>query len=252
MTDETNNKESINETDGELNFLDHLGELRKRLIYAVLGILVGSIISGIFIDELLQFILLKPASGANLNLQNLKPFGLPFLYIKIILLSGIIISFPFSLYQIWKFVAPGLYENEKGWARKITYYTSLCFLGGIFFAYYVMLPTMLSFAASFGSEHIRNDIDVTNYFSFITMIILAAGILFEMPVVSYILTKAGFLTPKILRKYWRHAMIGILVLAAVLTPTPDPVSQMIFASPLFILYEISILVSRFAQKKNEE
>lgn len=252
MTDETNNKESINENDGELNFLDHLGELRKRLIYAVLGILVGSIISGIFIEELLQFILLKPASGANLSLQNLKPFGLPFLYIKIILLTGIIISFPFTLYQIWKFVAPGLYENEKGWARKITYYTSICFLGGIFFAYYVMLPSMLKFAASFGSEFIRNDIDVTNYFSFITMIILAAGILFEMPVVSYILTKAGMVTPKLLRKYWRHAIIGILVLAAVLTPTPDPVSQMIFASPLFILYEISILVSRFAQKKNEE
>jgi sec-independent protein translocase protein TatC len=245
-------KQINNETDDGLNFLDHLDELRKRLIYAVLGILAGSVLAGIFIEELLQFILLKPASIANMSLQNLKPFGLPFLYIKIIFLAGIIVSFPFTLYQIWKFVAPGLYENEKSWARKITYYTSLCFLGGIVFAYYVMLPTMLKFAAGFGSEFIRNDIDVTNYFSFITMILLAAGVLFEMPVVSYVLTKAGIVTPKILRKYWRHSIVGILVLAAVLTPTPDPVSQMIFASPLFILYELSILVSKLASRKIEK
>lgn len=234
---------------GEMNFLDHLDELRKRIIYAVIGISVASIFSGIFIESIMKYVLLEPANNVGLSLQNLKPFGLPFLYFKVIFLVGLILAFPFILYQLWLFIAPGLYENEKKWVGKITFFTSLCFLSGVAFAYFVMLPTMLSFAAGFGTELIKNDIDVTNYFSFITMILLAAGLLFEMPVLSFILSRAGIITPKLLRKYWRHSIIGILILAAVLTPTPDPISQTIFATPLFVLYEISIIVSRIAYNK---
>ena len=245
-----NSGEEETEGIGEMGFLDHLEDLRKRIIYAVLSILLGCIIAGIFINVLMEYILLEPASKAGLSLQNLKPFGLPFLYFKVIFVVGIIIGFPLVLYQLWKFIEPGLYDTEKKWASKITVFTSLCFLGGVFFAYFVMLPSMLDFAASFGTKDIKNDIDVNQYFSFITMVMLAAGLLFEMPVVSFILSRVGIITPQLMRKYWKHAIIGILILAAVLTPTPDPISQMIFAAPLFILYEISIIVSRIGYKKS--
>lgn len=235
-----------------MNFLDHIDEMRRRIIYAVIAIALACGGVGLYIETIMNYVLLFPANEVGLSLQNLRPFGIPFLYFKVILVCGIIIAFPFILYQFWKFISPGLYENEKSWARSITLFTSLCFLGGVAFAYFVMIPSMLNFAATFGNENIRNDIDVNEYFSFITMILLAAGILFEMPMVSYVLSKVGIVTPKLLRKYWRHAIVVILILAAVLTPTPDPISQMIFAFPLLGLYELSIFISKLTYKKEEE
>jgi sec-independent protein translocase protein TatC len=151
---------------------------------------------------------------------------------------------PFSLYQLWKFIAPGLYEKERSWAGKITFFTSICFLSGVVFSYFIMIPVMLSFSASFGSQFIKNSIDVTEYFSFITTTLLSAGLIFELPMI---------LSPQILRKYRRHSIIAILVIAAALTPSTDPISQLVFAAPLYILYEISILVTVFAikPKKND-
>lgn len=233
----------------EMNFLGHLEELRKRIVYAFIAVAVCSGLSAIFIETLISEVLLSPAKNVGLDLQNLKPFGLPFLYFKVIFISGIIIGFPFLLYQLWRFISPGLYENEKKWARSITFFTSICFLGGVVFAYYVMVPSMLEFASGFTSIEVRNDIDINEYLSFLTMILLAAGILFEMPMVSYVLARADLVTSKKLRKYWRHAIVVILILAAVLTPTPDPISQMIFAAPLLGLYELSILIAKLAQKK---
>lgn len=242
--------ESAEETaDGEMSFFDHLGEMRKRIIWAVLGILAGSIVAGIFITDLMEYILIGPAKSVNMQLQNLRPFGQPFLYFKVVIISGIILAFPFILYQIWRFIAPGLYDNERKWARKITFFTSFCFFSGVVFSYFIMIPSMLKFAVSFQTEGIANIIDVNEYFGFITMILLAAGILFEMPMASYILAKVGILTAKTMRKYRRHSIIVILILAAIMTPTPDPVSQFIFAAPLFVLYEISIIIAKLAQKK---
>ncbi len=235
----------------EMSFLEHLGEMRNRIIYSLIGVMVGCAISAYFVNDLMDYILLRPASSANMDLQNLKPFGQPFLFFKVILVSGFIIAFPFVLYQLWKFIAPGLYKKETGWAKKITFFTSLCFMSGVAFAYFVMIPSMLGFAASFGSDKIKNIIDINEYFSFVIMILLAAGILFEMPMISYVLSRVGMLTPKFMRKYRRHSIVAILILAAVLTPTPDPVSQLIFASPLFFLYELSIIISKFAAKKYE-
>lgn len=254
MSEKKKNKNSqgIGEESGEeMNFLGHLDELRRRVFYGLIGTAIGSGIAAIFIDTIINVVLLAPARNAGIALQNLQPFGIPFLYFKVIFIAGGIISSPFLLYQIWRFIAPGLYETERSWARRITLFTSISFLSGVAFAYYVMIPSMLDFAASFSSENIRNDIDVNQYLSFLILILLAAGALFEMPIVSYILTKAGIISPKVLRKYWRHAIVVILILAAVLTPTPDPVSQMIFAAPLFVLYEISIWVSKIAYKRAE-
>ncbi len=248
MSDEQ--KQDIEE-DGGLGFWDHVEELRRRIIYSVVGILLGCIIAGVFIGDIVDLVLLKPAASANLDLQNLKPFVQPFLYFKVILVVGIIFSFPFMLYQLWAFIKPALYEHEKRWVSTITFFTSLCFFVGVAFSYFVMIPSMLSFTASFGSEKIKNIIDINEYFSFLTMILLASGILFEMPMISFVLSRFGIITPKQLRKYWRHSVVVILILAAVITPTPDPISQLIFAAPLFLLYEISIWVAAFGLRKRQ-
>ena len=235
----------------EMSFFDHLEELRLRIGLAVLGIVIGCIIAGAFVDQLMNWVLLKPAASVNMELQNLRPFGQAFLYFKVVIMAGLIISMPYTLYQLWKFIAPGLYEKERRWAGKITIYTSFCFLAGVAFAYWIMIPVMLSFTASFGSSLIKNSIDVTEYFSFITTTLLSAGLIFELPMIAYILSKIGIISPEMLRKYRRHSIVVILVLAAALTPSTDPVSQLVFAAPLWVLYEISILVTIFARKKEE-
>lgn len=250
--DITDNDESTIDGEEEMSFLDHLGDLRKKIMWAVLGIIVGSIISGVFIQQIVDYVLLNPAVTYGLKLQNLRPFGQPILYFKLVFIIGFIISFPFTLYQLWRFIAPGLYVNERRWARLITLFTSLCFLLGVTFAYFVMIPSMLNFAAHFGSKDIVNNIDINEYLSFISMIILAAGLLFELPMIVFVLSRFGLMTPQFLKKYRRHSIVAILIIAAVITPTPDPVSQLIFAAPLFVLYEISIIISKFAVKQYEE
>ncbi|TNE32524.1 twin-arginine translocase subunit TatC [bacterium] len=233
----------------EMGFMGHLDELRKRLIYIVLSIALGAAIAGFYIDEIMNGILLKPAAKAHLDLQNLRVFGKPMLYFKVVLIAGVIIAIPLILYQIWKFVEPALYQKERGWAKRITFFTTFCFLVGISFAYFVMIPSMLEFSANFGTDNIKNLIDINEYWGFIMLMILAAGIFFELPMVSFVLSRFGLLTPRFLRKYRRHAIILILIAAAIITPSPDPFNQLVVAIPIYILYEISIIVSAVSIKK---
>ncbi len=242
-------KKEKKEQASEMGFLGHLEELRKRIFYSILGVIAGSAIAWYFNDFIMNNILLRQAIDSGLKLQNLRPFGQLFLYFKVFLTIGVIISFPFILYQIWKFIAPGLYKAERAWVRAITFFTTICFLAGVAFAYFVMIPTMLNFAANFGTKEIANQIDINEYFSFITMIILGAGLLFELPVVTFILSRIGVLTPDFMKKYRRHSIVLILIIAAVITPTPDPVTQLVFAVPLYFLYELSIIISKAASKK---
>lgn len=250
MSEEEKKTNETNESSQkEMGFFDHLEEFRAKIIWSLVGLIIGCIISGIFINQIMDNFLLKPAVNVGLKLQNLRPFGQPFFYFKVILISGIIISFPFMIYQLWSFIEPGLYSKEKQWAKRITFFTSICFLSGVAFSYFIMIPSMLNFAALFGSDKIANIIDINEYYSFIVMILLAAGILFEMPMVAFILARFGIITIKTMKRYRRHSIIAILILAAILTPTPDPISQLIFAAPLFILYEISILIAKIGEKK---
>lgn len=239
------------ETGAEMGFWDHLDEFRKRIINGLVSIILTSILAAVFIEKIMKYVLLKPATDVHLELQNLKPFGQQFLYFKVILVVGIILASPVILYQIWKFIEPGLYQKEKKWARSITVFTSLCFASGVAFSYYVIIPTMLAFTSTFGTTEIKNSIDVNEYFSFITMMLLATGVMFEMPMITFVLTKVGILSSKLLKKFWRHAFVVILIIAAVATPTPDPISQLIFAAPLFILYFLSIWISIFVEKGKE-
>jgi len=243
------NSNSLDENEGEMTFLEHLEELRWRLIYSIAGVLVGTIVSWIFIDFLVESILLKPAIENNIALQNLKPFGQIFLYFQIAIISGVILSIPNIFYQLWKFIAPALRKNERKYILAIVVFSSVCFLLGIFFAYFIMLPLALSFASQFGTTAIKNEFAIDEYMSIIISVMLAAGLVFELPMLSFFLSKLGILTPDFMKKYRRHSLVIIMILAAVLTPGTDPVSQVILAVPLFLLYEISILVSKLSQKK---
>ncbi len=236
----------------EMSFFDHLDDLRSRILRGLLGVVVGCIIAAFFIDPLMNNVLLAPAAKVGLKLQNLRPFGQAFLYFKVIFIVGIIVSSPWVLWNLWQFIAPGLYETERGWARRITLWTTFCFLSGVAFAYWVMIPPMLQYSVWFGSPTIANVIDVTEYFGFFATTILGAGLIFELPMITYVLARVGIVSAALMRKYRRHAVILILIVSAVLTPTPDPMNQMIFAVPLFVLYEISILIAQVARKKRLE
>lgn len=242
------------ESDDEMGFLDHLEELRWRIVKAIVGIIVCAILVGVFIDDIMKYIIFAPAKNTvpPLEIINLKPYGQFTLYMQVILIGGIILSVPNIIYQFWKFIEPALMPNERKYISGIVFFTSLCFIVGIVFAYFVLLPTALGFFASFGTDIILNQIDANEYMQFIISVCLLAGLVFELPMVSFFLSKVGILKPEFMKKYRKHAIIGILIIAAIMTPSPDVVSQIMLAIPLFILYEISILISKSAQKKRDE
>jgi len=237
------------EPEKEMTFLEHLEELRWRIIYSLIGIVVGTIVAWIFIDFLVDVVLLKPAKDSGAMLQNLRPFGQLFLYMQIAIMVGMIISIPNIFYQFWQFISPALRKKEKRYIFWIVAFSSICFLGGIAFAYFAMLPLTLKFATQFGSESIKNEFAIDEYMSIIISVMLAAGFVFELPMISFFLSKLGILKPSFMRKYRRHSIVIIMILAAFLTPGADPVSQLVLAVPLVVLYEISILISKISQKK---
>lgn len=253
LTDPEENKEEVPE-ENEMTFLEHLEELRWRIIKSAIGVIIGGIIVGIFINYVMDSILLLPATRTNppLKLQNIKPFGQFSLYMEVIIFGGMILSVPNLIYQFWRFIQPALQEGEGRYIKSIVIFSSICFLSGTVFAYFVLLPTSLEFFASFGSAIIDNNIAVDEYFSFIISTMLAAGLVFELPMVSFFLSKIGILKPEFMRKYRKHAVIIIMLLAGILTPSPDITSQILLAVPLIILYEISIYISKLSQKKDEE
>ncbi len=247
----------------EMSFFDHLEELRWRIIRTLIAVVIGTIIAWIFIDWLMNSVLLHPIIHLNANLstgqqpihlQNLKPFGQLMLYMEVAIVAGVLLALPYIFYQLWAFIAPGLMPKERKYIRAIVTFSTFCFLSGVVFAYFVMLPAALTFFAGFGTAEIQNNIAINEYMSFIISVLLAAGVVFELPMVSWFLSKLGILTPKFMRKYRRHAIVVIFILAAVLTPGTDPVSQILLAIPLIVLYEVSILVSVIAwrgRKKKE-
>ena len=244
--------QSKNNKKKEMSFLQHLEELRWCLIKSVLAVVIGMLcafpLSGYIID-----ILTLP----NNNLANppemvfLKPAGMLLVRMGVSITAGIIVAFPVIFYQIWKFISPALLSKERKIIWPVVTFSTLCFLLGISFAYFVMLPFILPFLYSLGTETIKPTINVSEYIGFSVQIILVAGLVFELPVASFVLTKIGLLSPKILRKYRRYGIIIIFILSAFLTP-PDPGSQVLLAVPLLVLYEISIGISVLAYRKRKK
>ena len=237
--------------ESEMGFLDHLEELRWRIIKSAIGIIIGGIIAAFFINWIMDDVLLLPATKTlpPLKLQNIKPFGQFSLYMEVIIFGGALLSFPNLLYQFWKFIEPALKSNEKKYISSIVFFSTFCFLSGVVFAYFVLLPTSLGFFSTFGSSIIDNNIAIDEYFSFIISTMLAAGLVFELPMLSFFLSKIGILKPQFMKKYRKHSIILILLAAGILTPSPDVTSQLLLAAPLFVLYEISILICKLSQKK---
>jgi sec-independent protein translocase protein TatC len=245
-------KEISNTPLKEMSFFDHLEELRWRIIKALIALVVSSVACAFFADFLVQDVLLGPLRAVHLKIQVLTPYGIMLLYMEVILFGALIISMPYILYQFWAFIAPGLMPHERIYARWIVFFTSLCFFSGVAFSYFVLVPTALAFFSTFGTQNIELNIASDRYVSFLLSLILGAGLIFELPMVSYFLSKIGMLTPAFMRKYRRHAIVVILIISALVTPTPDMLTQSLLAAPMIILYEVSIIISKFAQKKPKE
>ncbi|NTV82555.1 twin-arginine translocase subunit TatC [Chlorobaculum thiosulfatiphilum] len=237
-----------------MGFLDHLEELRWRFIRAGIAFVVAAIVTAFFSDFLVNQILIKPLkeSGPNIHLQNLVPYGQISLYLQVIVFAAFVLTFPVLVWQIWEFVEPGLHETEKAASRFIIFFISICFFSGIAFGYFVFLPISLKFFAGFGSDLIVNNIAVQDYISFFMGTLLTTGLVFELPFVSYVLSKIGLLTPAFMRFYRRHAVVTLIVIAALVTPSTDMVTQAVIAIPMILLYEISIYISAGVQKKRNK
>lgn len=237
-----------------LGFLDHLEELRWRLIRAGIAFLVAAIASAFYSEFLVNEVLIRPLkeSGPNIHLQNLVPYGQISLYLQVVVFTAFVLAFPFLVWQIWQFVEPGLHESERAASRFMIFFISACFFSGIAFGYFVFLPISLKFFAGFGSDLIANNIAVQDYISFFLGTLLTTGLVFELPFISYVLSKVGLLTPAFMRFYRRHAVITLLVVAAIVTPSTDMVTQMVIAIPMILLYELSILVSGRVQKNRNK
>ena len=235
-----------------MNFIEHLDELRGRLIKSGIALIVVMILCAFFSDILVNQILIAPLknSSETIVLQNLVPYGQISLYLQVIFFSGFVLSFPFLVYQIWQFVLPGLREKERAATRFVISFISLSFFAGIAFGYFIFLPISLKFFAGFGTPLIENNIAVQDYISFFIGALLTAGLVFELPFISYVLSKIGLLTPAFMRFYRKHAIVTLLIVAAVVTPSTDLVTQLVIAVPMILLYELSIGISGYINRKN--
>jgi sec-independent protein translocase protein TatC len=237
------------ETPKEMGFLDHLEELRWRLVKTLLAITIGSAISFGYIDKILEILLYPTKNTSNpISLQVLSVQGMFLIKWFISFISGILISLPVLIYQFWQFVAPGLKINEKKYAFPVVFFACSSFLVGVSFGYFILIPFSLEFFSGISAGHVENNFSIQYYFSFLTWLMLGAGLIFQLPVVSLLLSAIGLLTPPFMRHYRRHSIIVIMILSSFITP-PDPVSMLIMAFPLILLYEISIGVSWLVNRK---
>ena len=233
----------------EMGFLDHLEELRWRLVRCLLAMVIGSAVSFGYIDHILNVLLYPARSTSNpINLQVLSVQGMFLIKWFISFISGFILSLPYLIYQFWRFVAPGLKVNEKKYAFPVVFFAFSSFVTGILFGYFILVPFSLEFFSGIGATHVDNNFSIQYYFSFLTWLLLGAGIIFQLPVVSLVLSAIGVLTPPFMRHYRRHSMVVILILSSFITP-PDPVSMLIMSFPLILLYEMSIGVSWLVNRK---
>lgn len=262
--------------DKEMSFLDHLEVFRWHLIRSATAILFFAIISFIFKNIIFDKILLAPRepsfityeilcflsnlfgfndalclSQPSFSLMNISMSGQFSVHIYTSILAGFILAFPYIFWEFWCFIKPALYKNETKIIKGVVFYSSLLFLLGVLFGYFVIAPISINFLGSYQiSSTVANQISITSFISTVTTVTLANGIIFELPILVYFLTKVGLVTPTLMRNYRRHSIILILILSAIITP-PDIASQIIVSIPLLVLYEISISISsRIIKKTN--
>ena len=236
----------------EMPFWDHLEELRWRLITSIIAILIGAGFSYAYSDKIMYWLILPAESlSIDLNLQVLKITSMFTVKLTVAIFGGMILGLPVIVYQFWRFISPA-FENKFGFAVIFTVlFSSVFFLLGMSFAYFIIIPFSLAFFTSLTAETIDVAYNFTleGYLLYILWLIFGCGLLFQFPVISIFFTKIGIFTPAFLREYRKFAIVIFLILGAVLTP-PDPVSQILIVIPLVILYEFSILISKLFNPKD--
>lgn len=265
--------QELNEEEKEMSFLDHLEELRWHVIRSLIAVVVFTIVAFVFAPWIFQNIVFAPARvdfttfkwlcrlGDSINYEGLCVKEIPFkvqsrfmtgqftMHIMASFIIGLVIAFPYVVWEIWRFVKPGLQVKERRYSRGAVAAISLLFFSGVLFGYYIIAPWMVYFLANYSiSDMIVNEFDITSYVSTVVLLVLGSGLLFQLPVVIYFLTKIGIVTPQFLRKYRKHSVVVILIVAAIVTP-PDPLSQIMITIPLYILFEISIVISAMVARQ---
>lgn len=262
---------------GEMSFLGHLEALRWHLVRSVMVVMVLAVTLFCFKEFLFDGVLLAPKNPHFFTYRALCYLTHKFhlsddlcvTQINFILIStdisaqftthmwaafvgGVVVGFPYVVWELWRFIKPALRENEQRYAKGIVFYTSFLFLTGVLFGYYVITPMSVNFLGTYQvSEAVKNNIALDSFISIVTTMTVITGIVFELPIVVYFLTKIGILTPKFMRTYRRHAIVIILILAAVITPTSDATTLTLVFIPLYILYEVSIFVSAYVMKQKQ-
>lgn len=237
------------EAGARMSFFEHLVELRKRLINSLLGVgagmIVGLLVSKRFIVYITQPMLhALAANHLDVNLYYTSPAGYISLYINLGVYMGIALAMPYVLYQVWMFVAPGLYKHERRAASGFVISSMFLFLCGVAFGYFILLPQMLTFLVAFANDGpIKPLISINEYFDLILVVLIGLGIIFELPTLIFILSVFGIVTPKFLLKHFRYAIVIITVVAAIVTPTPDAQTMLIFMVPMILLYFVGVFVS---------
>ncbi|HQG63254.1 MAG TPA: twin-arginine translocase subunit TatC [Bacteroidales bacterium] len=269
--------------DGEMSFLEHLEELRWHIIRSLIAIVVFMLVAFVFKNVLFDRIILAPRSSSfitnrllcefshvlaaklnfsnpeilcinkqELNLISIKMAGQITTHIVVALVAGLIIAFPFVIREFWAFFRPALHANEARHARGAVLASSMLFFTGVLFGYFILAPLSIHFLGSYQiSEEVVNQINVRSYIGTLTSICLATGLIFELPIVAFFLTKIGIITPDFMRKYRKHSIVVIFIVAAIITP-PDVFSQMLVSIPLLLLYEVSIGISARVIRKKEK
>lgn len=261
----------------EMSFLDHLEDLRWHLIRATLAILVGGIVAFLMSDFLFDTIIFGPKKmtfptyqwlckmsqfiGIDttfcldefpFRIQNRTMAGQFSAHIWTAITAGFVIAFPYIIYQLWSFISPGLHVNERRHSRGFIIISSFLFFIGVLFGYYIVTPLSINFLGTYMvSAEISNEIDLSSYISLVRSSALASGLIFELPILVYFLTKIGLITPQILKKYRKFALVLVLILSAIITP-PDIASQVIVAIPILILYQVSIYISKVVVKNQNK
>ena len=260
-----------------MSFLDHLEVLRWHLVRIAIALILFSILAFLFKSFVFDTIVLAPVFDSFLTYQlfcklsyflglgdkicfesisfqliNITMAGQFTMHFIVSLVSGVILAFPYILFEVWRFIKPALAKNEKNYARGIVFWGSVLFITGVAFGYYLITPLSVQFLGGYRvSELVNNQISLRSYISTVTTITLACGLVFQLPIIVYFLSKLGLITPKLMKTYRRHAIVAVLLLSAIITP-PDISSQILVAIPLLFLYEISIWISRMVQKKEEK
>ncbi len=237
----------------KMPFTEHLEELRRRLIISAIAIFVGFLICFAFKEKIFQLLMIPWIDALPEGHENPLIYTAPheafFTYIKVSLIAGIGVACPVIFFQMWRFIAPGLYENERKYIFPTVFFSSFFFLAGGLFGYFFVFPVGFRFFASFASDMIPPMVSTREFLSFSTRLLLGFGIAFELPVIAFFMGKLGLITSQFLKRQRKFAILGLFFLSALLTP-PDVVSQFMMAGPLLLLYEMSVWIVHFFGKKS--